>query len=118
MDVVRKGYSVIKRISLLVTAALMAAMMMVATAAPAFAAQLSTEEQCALEGGTYTPNPPGPEKASCVTEEPANPPGRGLTAEEETTFHSEGGGGGTIAQNEEDTSVKNKAGHEPAGQNK
>jgi hypothetical protein len=37
VDVVRKGYSVIKRISLLITAALVAAMMMVATAAPAFA---------------------------------------------------------------------------------
>jgi hypothetical protein len=35
--VIRKGYSVIKRISLLIVAALMAAMMMVATAAPAFA---------------------------------------------------------------------------------
>ena len=34
----RKGYSVIKRIGLLLVAALMAAMMMVATAAPAFAA--------------------------------------------------------------------------------
>ena len=32
MDVVRKGYSVIKRISLLLVAAIMAAMMLVATA--------------------------------------------------------------------------------------
>jgi len=42
--VVRKGYSVIKRISLLIAAALMAAMMMVATAAPAFA--VTTDTQC------------------------------------------------------------------------
>ena len=34
---VRKGYSVIKRISLLLAVALMAVMMMAATAAPAFA---------------------------------------------------------------------------------
>jgi cell division septal protein FtsQ len=39
VDVVRKGYSVIKRIGMLVVVALVAAMMLVATAAPAFAAR-------------------------------------------------------------------------------
>jgi hypothetical protein len=52
VGVVRKGYCVIKRISLLVTAALMAAMMMVATAAPAFAVSPSQRE-CELSGGTF-----------------------------------------------------------------
>jgi hypothetical protein len=42
VDVVRKGYSVIKRIGLLLVAALMAAMMTVATAAPAFAVSSGT----------------------------------------------------------------------------
>jgi hypothetical protein len=37
VDVVRKGYSVIKRISLLIAVALMAVMMMAATAMPAMA---------------------------------------------------------------------------------
>src|SRR5215217_9476304 len=44
VDMERKGYSVIKRIGLLMVAALMAAMMMVATAAPAFA--VTTDKQC------------------------------------------------------------------------
>jgi hypothetical protein len=53
VDVVRKGNSVIKRISLLMVAALMAAMMMVATAAPAFAAS-GSQRDCEAGGGTYT----------------------------------------------------------------
>jgi hypothetical protein len=44
---------VIKRISLLVTAALMTAMMTVATAAPAFAASPS-QTQCEGSGGTFS----------------------------------------------------------------
>jgi hypothetical protein len=56
VDVVRKGNSVIKRISLLMVAALMAAMMMVATAAPAFAAKAcntgdSSDNGCKTETG-------------------------------------------------------------------
>ncbi len=43
----------IRRISLLITAALMAAMMMVATAVPAFAASPS-EQQCTDQGGTFS----------------------------------------------------------------
>ena len=43
----------IKRISLLMVAALMAAMMMVATAAPAFAASPS-QEQCESSGGQFS----------------------------------------------------------------
>jgi hypothetical protein len=39
VDAVEKGYSVIKRIGLLVVVALVAAMMIVGTAAPAFAAE-------------------------------------------------------------------------------
>ncbi len=41
-----------KRISMLITAALMAVMMMVATAVPAFAA--SSEQRCTEQGGTFT----------------------------------------------------------------
>jgi hypothetical protein len=44
VDAVRKGYSVIKRIGLLLLVALMAAMMTVATAAPAFAAPPSKDK--------------------------------------------------------------------------
>jgi len=50
VGVVRKGYSVIKRIGLLIVAALMASMMMVATAAPAFADPLPSN--CDKERGT------------------------------------------------------------------
>ena len=53
----------IKRISLLMVAALMAAMMMVATAAPAFAASPS-QEQCEDSGGKFDRN--GGE-VSCTT---------------------------------------------------
>ncbi len=42
-----------KRISMLITAALMAALMMVATAVPAFAASPSQRE-CEANGGTFT----------------------------------------------------------------
>jgi len=51
MDVVRKGYSVIKRFSLLIVAALLAAMMMVAMAAPAFASAREGEVATQCKGG-------------------------------------------------------------------
>ena len=53
MDVVRKGNSVIKRISLLLAVALMAVMMMAATAAPAFAAKTQTFSKgtCTVKAG-------------------------------------------------------------------
>jgi|SRR5215203_2904186 len=65
MDVVRKGYSVIKRISLLMAAALLAAMMMVAMAAPAFAASSDTcTNKGCKEGPTklHTGSPSGKDK--------------------------------------------------------
>jgi len=65
VDVVRKGYSVLKRISLLIAVALMAVMMMAATAMPAMAGPLTcpsgqTETKtsdgwaCVSNGGSNT----------------------------------------------------------------
>ena len=102
-----------KRIIMMLTVAAFLVAAMAATAPLAFAAS-PAEENCT---GTFTPNPPGPEKSSCVTTEPTNPPGKGLTTTTTTDNNSEGGGSGTVKKNETDTSVKNKAGHEPAGQN-
>ena len=84
MSVVReRKHSVIKRISLLITAALMAAMMMVATAAPAFAVSPS-ERNCENQEGA-TPDSFNRERGevSCtITEEGKN---KNFTREEETT---------------------------------
>src|SRR5215204_4749783 len=54
VGVVRKEYSMIKRISLLVTAALMAAMMTVAMAAPAFASPGKTQCESGTDAGVWT----------------------------------------------------------------
>jgi hypothetical protein len=80
VDVVRKGYSVIKRIGLLMMTALIAAMMLVATAAPAFA---SPESDCESQGegfmytnnqGTKTCTGPGTpnDKFSCTDSQKGN----------------------------------------------
>jgi hypothetical protein len=54
VDVARKGYSVIKRISLLVTAALLVATMaMAGLAGPAFAAQCPDGERAENVGGGF-----------------------------------------------------------------
>jgi hypothetical protein len=83
VDVVRKGNSVIKRISLLMVAALMAAMMMVATAAPAFA--VTVDKQC--KGG----NP------NCELQGPGNsengPAANGGNPNIEKNFTKGNGGG-------------------------
>ena len=60
----------IKRISLLVTAALMAALMMVATAAPAFA-QSPSQRECEAAGGTFTRS--GGQVQCVIVEEGKNP---------------------------------------------
>jgi len=87
VGVVRKGYSVIKRIGLLMMVALVAAMMMVATAAPAFA--------------KITPAEP----PSCETGGGGNlPPGQQPTCQ-----------GGGLEQNEA-TPATNPAGAAPPGQ--
>ena len=52
MDVVRKGNSVIKRIGLLIVVALVAAMMMVATASPAFARAGTDKGPCRDQNGS------------------------------------------------------------------
>ena len=52
MGVVGKGYSVIKRIGLLIVVALVAAMMMVATSAPGFA-DPQNKTDCENKGGTW-----------------------------------------------------------------
>jgi hypothetical protein len=54
VDVVEKGYSVIKRIGLLLVVALMAAMMLAATAAPSFAARTTTDPNEGPRGVTTT----------------------------------------------------------------
>ena len=82
MGVVRKGNSVIKRIGLLLVAALMAAMMLAATAAPSFA-----DPDCSKVGDnnkncrTVTENPGG------VVNSPSCEPGRNPNCETNTTFH-------------------------------
>ena len=73
MDVVRKGYSVIKRIGLLMVVALVAAMMMVATAAPAFAK--ITPPECENPGGqTPTGQQPTCKNTNGLKQEPAKNP--------------------------------------------
>jgi hypothetical protein len=64
---------VIKRISLLVTAALVAAMMMVATAAPAFAAP-ATPHKHSETGPSQTSGPTEPTPGTCTdsTQQGAN----------------------------------------------
>ena len=70
----------IKRIGLLLVAALMAAMMMVATAAPAFAAS-PLAEQCAAKGGNFDSS-----SKTCTT--PVGNSGKEKTG----TFHDAGNG--------------------------
>jgi hypothetical protein len=65
VDVVRKGNSVIKRISLLIAVALMAAMMMVATAAPAFA--VTVDKQCKGGNPNCEYNGPGNSENTSAT---------------------------------------------------
>ena len=73
MDVVRKGNSVIKRISLLLAVAMMAAMMMVATSAPAFA-KITPAEPPSWEnkGGQE----PGGQQPNCKGEGLVQNPGK------------------------------------------
>jgi uncharacterized protein (DUF2147 family) len=70
---------VIRRISLLLVAALLAATMVVVTAAPAFAVSPS-QEQCEAQGGTFTRS--GGEVQCVIVEEGKNPK---FTEEETTT---------------------------------
>jgi hypothetical protein len=100
---------VIKRIGLLVVAALMAAMMMVATAAPVFAAS-AAERACEAEGGEFTRVGPGQYECVIVTEEDVNPGNpqsdNAATPQEEqteTTQPQQGQGVGGGAQGEETT---------------
>ena len=60
----------IRRISLLVVAAVLAATMVVATAAPAFAVSPS-QEQCEAQGGTFTRT--GGQVECVIVEEGKNP---------------------------------------------
>jgi hypothetical protein len=82
VDVVRKGYSVIKRISLLIAAAFMA----LTLAAPAAFAASPSQEQCEASGGEFD-RVNG--KVICVkTEEGKNP-----KFTEETTTTGQGNSG-------------------------
>jgi hypothetical protein len=80
---------VIKRISLLITAALMAAMMMVATAAPGFAVSPS-EQDCLDAGGTFD-RQQGQVSCVIVTEEEGKNPK--FTEETTTTTTGQGNAG-------------------------
>jgi hypothetical protein len=103
---------VIKRISLLVTAALLAAMMMVATAAPAFASPAS--DACSDAGGTYdnTGNP-----KSCVlppedfTKGKPKSDNASKPFTKETTNTSTGAGGGGGEKRDSTSTTKNRGGH-------
>jgi hypothetical protein len=63
---------VIKRISLLIAAALMAATMVVATAVPAFA-QSRAERECVERGGTFVQTGPGQHECRVTTTTETNP---------------------------------------------
>ena len=88
----------IKRISLLITAALMGAMMMVATAAPAFASPAS--DACQTQGGDYQKTGPG--QFTCVLPPQDTNPGNPTSDNAATPKHVQksdtqtgsGGGGG------------------------
>jgi hypothetical protein len=100
---------VIRRISLLVMVALVAATMVVATAVPVFA-QSRAERECAAQGGEFTRVGPGQYECVIVTEEdvnPGNPQSENAatpqTETEETTQPQTGQGVGGGAQGEETT---------------
>jgi hypothetical protein len=98
--------SVIKRISLLLVAALLAATMVVATAAPAFAVSPS-QEQCEAQGGTFDRT--GGEVQCVTVEEGKNPK---FTDTETTT------GQGNISNKQQQSDVCEPTGSEkcPPGQ--
>jgi hypothetical protein len=99
VDVVRKGNSVIKRISLLMVAALMAAMMMVATAAPAFAAVKCPD-------GSDATNVKGDKQ--CETVDPGGPgkSDNGKDFTEDTTLSQKGSFNSSHPKKEETTCTK------------
>jgi len=117
----KKGFSVIKRISLLATAALLA----LALAAPAAFAVSPAEQECLLAGGDYDFSK-GDATCTFITE--TNPSGNTnpnaatpFTETDTTTQPGQGGGGGetsTTNQNfeEVDGPVLNGGGNAPAGQ--
>ena len=125
----------IKRISLLITAALVAATMMVATAPALFASPGS--EACLSQNdsdttATYGKDPDGGGFECTVTStQPVSPSGKDnngakpftdTTTDSETTSGQGGGGGQQTNPKHDDppadTSVKNGGGNEPGGHNK
>jgi len=117
----KKGYSVIKRISLLAAAALLA----LAVAAPAAFAVSPAEQECVAAGGVYDFSQGD---ATCTFTEDTNPSGNNnpnaatpFTETDTTTQPGQGGGGGETSdtnQNfeEVDGPVLNPGGNPPAGQ--
>ena len=109
----------IKRISLLITAALMAAMMMVATAAPAFAAS-PAEEACDAQQGEFVKTGPG--EFTCilppVDTNPGNPQSDNFATpkHEQTSKTQTGSGGGGGEARSEQTCVYNNGGKLQASQ--
>ena len=101
----------IKRISLLVTVALTAAMMMVATAAPAFAASPS-ERQCDAQDGTFDRQQG---QVSCVTTDTQSGKNENQPKFQKTTTTTDTGQGNI--NNKEDTSSSTTCGKPcPPGQ--
>ena len=88
----------IKRISLLLGTALLAAMMMVATAVPAFAASPS-ERNCDAQGGTFDRQRG---QVSCVTEDTQSGKNENQPKFQKTTTTTDTGQGNL--SNKEDTS--------------
>ena len=95
----------IRRISLLVVAAVLAATMVVATAAPAFAVSPS-QEQCEAQGGTFTRS--GGQVECVIVEEGKNPK---FTDTETTTVQ------GNISNKQEQEQEQEQA-CEPTGSEK
>ena len=86
----------IKRISLLLVVALVAAMMVVATSAPAFAASL--KQTCEASGGDWQKTGSG--EFTCVkAENPGTDNPQAATPKADTTTQTGNGGGGGEARN-------------------
>jgi len=101
-----------KRISLLITALMLALTMSLGAAATAFAADVLTKSECEAQGGIYT-NTNGVKDCDLGTTV-SNPPGGGntFTCEDEVAQQGAIGNQGTSDTATSDTDTLNPQGHE------
>ena len=99
----------IKRIGLLMVVALMAAMMMVATAAPAFAA--SPQQRCEAAGGEFSTEP-GVKQCTFTSTESAGNNDRGREFTSETTVEQQGSFSSSHERIPKEGKCENPAGQE------